>query len=295
MSKESIQNFTIKQHVYLQKMPQNNKQITVILVREITDLILKRYTAATATISSTIPIFIITDTYYPENKIQEYPTLNILYFTDDICSINGYCNSRSIKPVTAWDRCLFFLANYTNLYKYAWILEDDVAIGGPQALKIFFNRYDPVTVDLLGQNMTITVEDVTNAGLVESSLTEFGAAYTPLCRLSRKFIETLHNFVCITKCLYNINILFASLCLTYNLSIQLFAMDLHSHFRSTPLITYEETISNTVSYHLFHPVKDNELWQKIYNTNRFPVRYPEFHNSKNDDEWHAILKLIQYN
>jgi hypothetical protein len=293
MSKESIQNFTIKQHVYLQKMPQNNKQITVILVREITDLILKRYTVATATISSTIPIFIITDTYYPENKIQEYPTLNILYFADDICSINGYCHSRPIKPVTAWDRCLFFLANYTNLYEYTWIMEDDVAIGGPQALKTFFNRYYLVTVDLLGQNMNINIQDINNAGLGDSGLTNFGAVYTPLCRLSRKFMEIVHQFVCTKARLYNINILFASLCATYNLSVQLFAMDLHPHFRPTPAITYEETISNTVSYHLFHPVKDNELWQKIYDTNRFPFRYPEFHNPKNDDEWHAILKLIR--
>jgi hypothetical protein len=130
--------------------------------------------------------------------------------------------------------------------------------------------------------MNINIQDVTNVGLGESGLTNFGAVYTPLCRLSRKFIETLHHFVSSKARLYNINILFASLCLRYNLSIQLFAMDLHPHFRPTPSITYEETISNTVSYHLFHPVKDNELWQKIYDTNRFPVRYPEFHNSKND-------------
>lgn len=285
--------FSTKQHAHLQQLPQDNNKITIILVREITDLILKRYAAATAAIASISPIFIITDTYYPKNKVQEYPTLNILYFLDEICYKNGYCCARSEKPVTAWDRCLFFLENYKNLYKYAWILEDDVAIGGPQALKTFFNRYDPVTVDLLSQNMNINIQDVTNVGLGESGLTNFGAVYTPLCRLSRKFIETLHHFVGSKGRLFNINILFASLCLTYNLSIQLFAMDLHPHFRPIPPITYEETISNTVSYHLFHPVKDNDLWQKIYDTNRFPVRYPAFHNSKNDDEWHAILKLIR--
>jgi hypothetical protein len=288
MSEHTIIEFSIKQHAHLQQLPQDNYKIILILVREITDLVLKRYAAATAEVSTTSPIFIITDTYYPKNKVEEYPTLNILYFYEDICYKNGYCCARSEKSVTAWDRSLFFLANYKNLYRYAWILEDDVAIGGPHALKIFCNMYKPVLADLIGHNMNIDGQNPYECGLKT-----WAVAYTPICRVSRKLIDILDQFVSIKKRLFNLNILFASLCVTYNLPVQLFSMHLNSQVRATPPITYEETISNTVSYHLFHPVKDNELWQKIYDTNRFPVRYPEFHNSKNDDEWHAILKLIR--
>jgi len=288
MSKHPLLEFSIKQHAYLQQLPQDNDKIILILVREITDLVLKRYAAATAAVATTSPIFIITDTYYAKNKVQEYPTLNILYFCEDICLTNGYCYARSEKPVTAWDRSLFFLANYTNLYKYSWILEDDVAIGGPKALNIFFNRYDHVKADLLAQNMNIDGQN-----LQECGLEKLAVAYTPFCRLSRRLIETLHKFVCVKNRLFNLNILFASLCVTYNLSVQLFAIDLNSQVRSSPSITYNETISTSVSYPFFHPVKDNDLWQKIYETDRFPFQYPAFHNSKNDEEWHTILKLIR--
>lgn len=293
MSKTSILEFSIKQHEFIQQLPQDNNNITLILVREITDLVLKRYAAATATIATKGPIFIITDTYYPKNKVQEYPTLNILYFFEDICYKNGYCYARQSKQVTAWDRCLFFLANYTNLYKYTWILEDDVAIGGPHALNIFFNRYNTVKADFIGQNMNIDNKDIQECGLAESGLTNIVAVYTPFCRLSRKFIEILHQFVRIKNRLFNLNILFASLCVTCNLPIQLFATDLISQIRPTPSIRYDETISTSISYPFFHPVKDNDLWQKIYDTDRFPVQYPAFHNPKNDEEWHAILKLIR--
>ena len=285
MSKESILEFSIKQHAFLQQLPQNNKEITIILVREITDLILKRYAAATANLTG--PIFIITDKYYPENKVQEYPTLNILYFFEDICYENGYRYARSSKSVTAWDKCLFFLANYTNLYKYTWILEDDVAIGGPKILNIFFHRYAHINADLIAQNMNIDDQNVEECGLPK-----VGAAYTAICRLSKKFIEILHQFVCTKSRLFNLNILFISLCCTYDLLIQLFSMDLQSQVRPMPAITYNESICSTIRYPIFHPVKDNDLWQKIYDNYTIEVEYPAFHNPKNDEEWHAILKVI---
>jgi hypothetical protein len=270
-TQQSLLNFSMKQHAFIQQLPQNNEQITIILVREITDVLLKRYAAATAQLTG--PIFIITDTYYPENKIAAYPTLNIIYFFENICYENGYfyvnTDTMPHRLVISWDRCLFFLATYTNLYKNVWILEDDVGIGGPKTLPRFFERFQKSDADLICGAPNI---DEKNPGswqlwgtMRDSGLKSLWAAYLPICRLSRRFMETLGVFVKSKKRLFFLEILFASLCIEYNLKIEYFR-DLMPYFRFSPDITYEEASNPAIEYHLFHPVKDMALWQKIYDS-----------------------------
>jgi hypothetical protein len=270
-TQQSLLNFSMKQHKFIQQLPQNNEQITIILVREITDVLLKRYAAATAQLTG--PIFIITDTYYPENKIAAYPTLNIIYFFENICYENGYfyvnTDTMPHRLVISWDRCLFFLATYTNLYKNVWILEDDVGIGGPKTLPRFFERFQKSDADLICGPPNVNENDPGEwplwATMRDSGLKSLWAAYVPICRVSRRFMETFGTFVKSKKRLFYLEILFASLCIEYNLKIEYFR-DLMPHFRFTPAITYEEASNPAIEYHLFHPVKDMALWQRIYDS-----------------------------
>lgn len=270
-TQQSLLNFSMKQHTFIQQLPQNNEEITIILVREITDVLLKRYAAATANLTS--PIFIITDTYYPENKIAAYPTLNILYFFENICYENGYfyinTDTMPHRLVISWDRCLFFLATYTNLYKNVWILEDDVGIGGAKTLPRFFERFQNSDADLICGPPNVNENDPGEwplwASMRDSGLKNLWAAYVPICRLSRRFMETIGTFVKNKKRLFYLEILFASLCIEHNLKIEYFH-DLMPHFRFFPAITYEEATNPAIEYHLFHPVKDMALWQKIYDS-----------------------------
>lgn len=270
-TQESLLNFSMKQHSFIQQLPQNNDQITIILVREITDVLLKRYAAATAQLTG--PVFIITDTYYPENKIAGYPTLNILYFFENICYDNGYfyANTDTMpkRLIISWDRCLFFLANYTQLYKYVWILEDDVGIGGPLTLPQFYARFQESNADLISGPPNINEKEVGDwplwVTMRDSGLKSLWAAYVPICRFSRQFMETLAGFVKTKKRLFFIEVFFASLCIEYNLKVEYFR-DLMPHFRFTPPISYEEAINPEIKCHLFHPVKDAALWQRIYDS-----------------------------
>ena len=242
------------------------KDIVIFLVREISDVILKRYELVAKNLTQ--PVYLITDKFYPKHEERG---LKILYFYENFCYDAGYfyvnTDVMPDKVVITWDRCLFFLANYKGLYERAWIIEDDVAIHGKDTLSRFFEKYENTSADILSSPPLINKKDPFEWPLWlcmrNSGLTPLWAAYNPVARLSRRFIEAVEKFAKEKKRLFFLEIFFTSLAIKEGLKTEYFH-DLETHFRYTPNITFEETQEKSIVFPIFHPVKDLELWDKIW-------------------------------
>lgn len=267
-TKEEMFNYTKRQHEFLESQSQQqqqqkqNKEIIIFLIREVTEDILKRYEAVAANLSQ--QVYLITDTYYPHNT---HGKLIILYFYENFCHIGGffYLNTDTMpdKLVITWDRCMFFLGNYSGICENAWILEDDVAFRGGSTLSDFFASKSKSNADFMAAPPLIdnSVDTFLWKTLTHSGLKLRWASYNPICRVSRRFVQTLANFAQEKKRLFFLEYLFMSLALENGLKTEFF-YELQGHFRYSPPISFEETLGAKVP--IFHPVKDSELWNRIF-------------------------------
>jgi hypothetical protein len=75
-----------------------------------------------------LSVYIICDNndYIPEKKYKKL----IVKIDDNICEYNNFKNANFIikKPITAWDKVLFFLCRQFKTLDFCWIVEDDVFI-----------------------------------------------------------------------------------------------------------------------------------------------------------------------
>lgn len=265
-SPQELFEFSRKQHVWLSSLSPT-KEIVIFLVREINSDILSRYEQVVETLEHNV--FLVTDKWWPRNQEGR---LNIIFMFENFCYDKGffYVNTDVMpdKLVITWDRCLFFLSQYTALFEYAWILEDDVAIRGKQTLPRFFKKYSTNSADLLAGPPQISENNTCEWPLwkvmAPSGLPVLWASYNPVTRVSRRFIEVLsQKYVPEKRRLFFLEIFFISLCIAENLKTEYF-YDLEKHFRYTPAITFEETQVQSLEFPIFHPVKDAMLWNKIW-------------------------------
>lgn len=274
-SPQEYYKFAIAQHRFLSAQPKSD-EIVIFLVREINERVLARYEAVAKSIRSiggSRPVYLVTDKYYPKNVEAAYSHLRIVYFFENICFDAGffYVNTDCMpeKLVITWDRCLFFLSQYKNLYEKAWILEDDVAIRGAATLGNFFQKYTSDDADFLAGPPQINEKDPHEwplwAALRDSGLPNLWATYNPIVRVSGRFMDTLADFVKEKHRLFFLEIFFISLAMCRGLKYTIFR-DLHTHFRFTPVMTFEETQVPTIEFPIFHPVKDMDLWDKIWSS-----------------------------
>jgi hypothetical protein len=263
--------FSRRQHEWLLALVADKRapqQPVIFLVREVNQEVIDRYTKVAAGLAEGTQIFVITDKWWPRNQEGR---LNIVYMYENFCFDAGffYVNTDVMpdKLVITWDRCLFFLSQYKHIFEYAWIIEDDVAIRGYDTLARFIAKYEESDADLLAAppliNKANPGEWVLWKVIAPAGLPLCWASYNPVCRLSRRFIEVLTKFVSEKRRMFFLEIFFYSLALNTGLKTQYFH-ELKKHFRFTPNITFEETQEPDIEFPIFHPVKDLELWDKIW-------------------------------
>ena len=88
-------------------------------------------------------IFIVMD----DNKFdcdelkKKYKNINFIQVENEKCKANGYKNSNFAtlnKPVSGWDKALYYFGIENNNYEYVWFTEDDV---------FFYNEDTIVSID----------------------------------------------------------------------------------------------------------------------------------------------------
>jgi len=194
----------------------------------------------------------------------------------DLCSIeddskllsDGFYNltrSPYIKKPSAWDKSFYSIVESDLLkqYNYFYFIEDDVYSKNYESLTSFISDAQSIsTVDFITKKIRPKSHYPQWKHWQEDYINEFSdphQSFNPLCRLSKTLIEKIlyyrkhHN-------IFNFHeILFASLCLEYNLShmnyIENSILNKYiGNFRYNPIILESDIKDNLIH----HPVKDSK-------------------------------------
>ena len=167
------------------------------------------------------------------DKPYQFHNATYLHVSDEEClqANYKYCVFNKIdiagkecpRHVTAWDKMLYYLNKGTIEYEYLWIIEDDVYIHSAQHALKFIERFNNTSVDYVAKDF---FNKNSHPGWVQWYVCEgvfdpahWYGGFTPLCRLSKKLVQSCDILVKEKGCLALVEALFPSLCAKHNLTI----------------------------------------------------------------------------
>lgn len=180
------------------------------------------------------------------------------------CVFNEYdiAGDKCKRVVTAWDKMLLYL-NTQQIdfdYDYVWICEDDVYMHSEEHALKLFERYNNVSADYIAKDF---FNYAMNPGWCQWYTCDkifdkqhLHGAFTPLCRLSKKLVNSCDLLVKEKGCLALIEGLFICLCAKYNLSAYSGWLQ-YQPIRTCPDVSKEEImhVLKNAPYTIFHPVE----------------------------------------
>jgi hypothetical protein len=203
-----------------------------------------------------IKAYIVVDdnTYIPEPQDEYF----ILQVPDEVCEIHHYTNINHVisKPITSWNKVIFFLNQILKEIKFCWIVEDDVFI--PTLSSIIemtkkYSKYDLVSVG----NDSINNSQKWFHWKHEKNLKLFQRKYLHKSMLaavgmSRKLLNKIEKFAQKHHTLAFLEIIFNTLAYEYKLK-QINAPELSTIVwrKKWSIKDFESKLENW-----FHPIKE---------------------------------------
>src|SRR5262249_34541734 len=136
---------------------------------------------------------------------------------------------------SGWDKALYYLTHSDVEYEFAWIAEDDVYFKSPAALISILSEYEGSKSDLICTHFRSPREnpDWPHWSTSESFFQpeHVRAGFVPFCRLSKTLLQAVELFANTQRQLTFIEVLFASLCRSNNLTAQKFGGKLRMMYR----------------------------------------------------------------
>ena len=106
-------------------------------------------------------IVIIVDDNDFDLSLFKYENIKFIKIKDEICKQNGYENTNFfIKPISGWDKALYYFGLENSNYNFVWFLEDDVFFYNENTLLTIDKEYKKD--DLLSNNFNINQNGVKN-------------------------------------------------------------------------------------------------------------------------------------
>jgi len=158
---------------------------------------------------------------------KKYPRLYFLSFDDSVAAINGFWNSSYIIPkkTISWDKALFYFSKTNIDYDYVWYIEDDVYVPSKESLINLDLQYGE-DVDLLCSSYALNDEgDVELDGWVHWNEHDnkvqkpWARGLQCICRMSKRLMNKIDEFVTEHKKLVFIELLFTSLARRHEMTV----------------------------------------------------------------------------
>jgi hypothetical protein len=192
---------------------------------------------------------------------SKFKNITFIQLDDEKCLIDGFSNLNFVtlkKPVTGWDKALYYFAKINTKYENVWFFEDDVFFNSEETIIKLDKKYKKE--DILCNSSY--EEGKLNEWLWNIIKIEFKPPYFcgMMCciRLSKKFFSHINEYANKYKTLFFLEAFFPSIAKKYGLNI----IESPEEFKT---ITYRNTpneneINNDF---LYHPLKNVQL-HKIY-------------------------------
>jgi hypothetical protein len=193
-----------------------------------------------------------------DNLKNAFKNINFIQIHDNECINNGYKNLNYIvlkKPVSGWDKAIYYFTKNKADYSNIWFIEDDVYFYSEKTILQIDEKYRE--------------EDILcNASYDEAKLNEWLWKYIDIkfdppyfcgmmcaVRLSKKYLECINDYVNKHNTLFFLEAFFPSIAKHYNLKIVKWPIEFG-------YITYRDPVPNhndlNINF-LYHPIKDIRL------------------------------------
>jgi hypothetical protein len=211
-------------------------------------------------------VFVMSD----NDKPYEFKNATYCHISDEIClaanykyaAVNEYdiAGDKCARVVISWDKVLYYLNKTIIDYDNVWIMEDDVYIHSVKHALNMFNIHIDTNADYVAKDYFNYTQNpnwcqwYTCNKLFEQKY--LYGSFAPLCRLSKRLVNSCDELVKEKGSLGLIEGLFPSLCAKNNFIIWQGWLQ-NQPIRPCPNVSREEII-NTLNIRpdaVFHPVK----------------------------------------
>ncbi len=192
------------------------------------------------------------------NLKKQFTNIRFIQINDELCFNSGFKNISYItlkKPITGWDKAIYFFTKENTNYENVWFFEDDVYFHSENTILQIDNKYKDE--DILCNSSY--GEGKLNEWLWKRIKINFYPPYFcgMMCalRLSKKYINCIRDYIDKNKTMFFLEAFFPTIAVKNNLKI--FSNPIEfltiTHRNSTPNPT-----DININY-LYHPVKDLNL------------------------------------
>ena len=192
-----------------------------------------------------------------ESLKSQFKNINFIQIDDKSCLIDGFSNLSFItlkKPVTGWDKAVYYFEKINTKYEKVWFFEDDV---------FFYSEETIINLDKKYKEQDILCNSSYEEGKLNEWLwnkikIEFKPPYFcgMMCciRLSKKFLSCINEYATKHKTLFFLEAFFPSIAKKYGLNI----IKSPEEFKT---ITHRNTFNlNELNQNfLYHPKKNLEF------------------------------------
>jgi hypothetical protein len=219
--------------------------------------------ADTLAATSDYEVIIISD-----NMPSKFPSIaKCVHIDDAIAREAGFFNSSPIiaKTPIAWDKAIYYLLRDKKDSDYIWIMEDDVLFTNTHVCIDLIQKYASDVSDLIVRNFFLRDQHPhwPHWGFAAPFRYDHQAgAFLPLCRISRRMVELVRDFVQENGSLIFVEVMFPSLAVSYNLKIRIMNFISERRFHAGPEFRKLELLQlwrDDLENGIFHPVKSDSL------------------------------------
>ena len=193
---------------------------------------------------------------YADNYAKEYPTIHFVQIDSKKCKTAFFTNMNPIfgKPVTAWEKAIYYFQYENTSYDSVWYLEDDIFIYSESTLISINSKYP--TSDLLTAEHQSTGKDYKKdpwwgpRNIQIGFEPPYSKAMVCGIRVSKAFLSIINDYAQQNHTLFFLEALFPSLAKKYQV-----VYDTPDQMNT---IVYRRswTIEDISRNKIFHPVKD---------------------------------------
>jgi hypothetical protein len=215
------------------------------------------------TFVNTYDVYVVIDKGESDSYVdiqRKYPQIKLVQINDDECLRANYINSDFLfKPIVATDRAFYYFNHINTKYEHIWFCEDDVFIHDTLDIQLL-DRQHPSS-DFIVSDIEITTDgndSWPHWSNDDNKLLQLPWAHYLICltRISKKLMMKVDDFVKTHKKLIYKEILFHTLALHNNMTIE--TPNCMSKIRYVPEWDVSDVINdlNENKKYIYHPIKN---------------------------------------
>jgi len=205
---------------------------------------------------------IMDDNTQPYMEVRRrFPGLRFIQIRNEDCQHAGYMNTNFIalkKPVSGWDKALYFFGTQATEYERVWFAEDDVFFYKETTLHSIDEKYPEHDIVCSGPFEEADLSIWLWKYIHITFPPPYFCGMMCICRFSRNMLNAIHQYAVQNHTLFFLEAMFPTLAYKHKLRYEGSIPEMMTVTHRDPFAMSDFTKTN-----LFHPVKDMNRHMQI--------------------------------